>query len=238
MTDEHVHEALKWFDKAIEADPSFGRSYAMRVCSLSYLPGIDLIEADKQVTRALELDPTDAEAHRIMGIIRIKLDRDFGASRKHHERAMELAPNDAYVMGRCAAFYTFAGEPCRALELLDQAEELDPFLPVWVTEERLAALYVLGRYDELVSNSDNLPYQTRRSRIYRAAALVALGNDERARQQIGYALADDPSLSGDYIRSQELFADRKILKQLIARAAEAGLPAKAPKPRPALEVVG
>jgi hypothetical protein len=59
------------------------------------------------------------------------LNTAFDASRKYHEKAMELRPSDAYVKGRSAAFYNFSGDPARALTLLDEAGELDPFLHVW-----------------------------------------------------------------------------------------------------------
>ena len=81
--------------------------------------GIAIHDANK----ALELDPTDPEAHRIMGIVQIKIHGDYETSRYHHDRAMSLAPNNAYVVGRCAAFYNFAGEPVKALELLEKAEK-------------------------------------------------------------------------------------------------------------------
>ena len=97
----------------------------MYVCAWASLPTFDLDLAEKQMAHALELDPTDPESHRIMGSIKM-MRSDFTASRHHHERALELAPNEAYVVGRCGAFYTWVGEPERALGLLDRAEALDP----------------------------------------------------------------------------------------------------------------
>ena len=105
---------------------------------------------------------------------------DFDASRKYHEKAMELSPNDAYIKGRCAAFYTFFGEPARALALLDEAEALDPYPPVWCVEERGIALYVQERYRESIAHLSALPFQTRRSRLYQIAAHMALSETEQA----------------------------------------------------------
>jgi tetratricopeptide (TPR) repeat protein len=149
---------------------------------------------------------------------------EFEASRHHHEKAMMLSPSDAYIKGRSAAFYIFAGEPERALQLLDEAEELDPFLPVWCIEERTAALYGLGRFDEAVAAGRALPFQTRRSRLYRAASRVALGNVPRAREIIAAALAANPDLSADYIRLRESYRDPATRQLLIDRLVEAGLP--------------
>ncbi|AXI42409.1 adenylate/guanylate cyclase domain-containing protein [Sulfitobacter sp. SK011] len=224
VTESQVFEALEWYDKAIKLDSNFGRAYAMRVCTASYLADFDLFKAERDTSKALELDPTDPEAHRIMGIIKLKNHGDFEASRYHHEKAVQLAPNDAYILGRCAAFHTFAGAPDKAMELLDRAGVLDPFLPVWVTEERCAAHYASGQYEEVLVAGRTLAHQTRRSRIYQAAALVALGRTSEARDQISAAMVEDPDLSGDYIILQELFQDKSLLAQIVERAHKAGLP--------------
>lgn len=224
ITDEHVHAAIEWFDRAIAADANFSRPYAMQVCSESFLPSFDINAAEQKLLHALELDSSDPEVHRIMGIVMIKQRGDYKASRHHHQRALELAPNDAYVMGRCAAFYTFVGETEAALSLLQQAEEIDPYLPVWVSEEQVAALYALDRFDELDDCVSKLPFQTRRTRIYQAAAHVARSQIDSGRQQIAAALSDDPALNTDYIRYQELYEDKTVLELLVSRAHEAGLP--------------
>ena len=224
VSDHHIADAMQWFDRSMKADASFARPVAMYVCAWASLPTFDLDLAEKHMAHALELDPTDPESHRIMGSIKM-MRSDFTASRHHHERALEMAPNDAYVVGRCGAFYTWVGEPERALGLLDRAEALDPFLPVWIVEERVAALYVLKRYDEMFAVARALPFQTRRTLIYRMAARIARGESERAGQLRLQALALDPSLSSEYIRIQELFKDRAIVDELVERACAAGLPA-------------
>ena len=96
---------------------------------------------------------------------------------------------------------------------------------MWITEERVAALYALKHYDEMFAVARALPFQTRRTLIYRMAARMARGESERAGQLALQALALDPSLSAEYIRIQELFKDRAIVDELVERACAAGLPA-------------
>ena len=231
VSDANAAEARDWFRRSQEADPGFARPIAMEVCSWSYLPDFDLNEASRMLDRAMELDTSDPELHRIFGIVQIKLNGDFAASRRHHEMALKLAPNDAYIMGRCAAFYTFDGQPERALKLLERAEVLDPFLPVWVVEERVAALYALGRYEEANEEARNLVFQTKRSRLYRAACRVARGDIARATELVAQALADDPGLSTEYVVDQELFRDGDMLRELQDRLIRAGLPQGAATPQ-------
>jgi tetratricopeptide (TPR) repeat protein len=223
VADHHIGEAMRWFEKSMEADASFARPVTMHVCASSYLPSFDLDAGESRVAHALDLDPTDPESHRVMGSLKM-MNGDFVTSRHHHERALELAPNEAYLIGRCAAFYTFAGDPLRALDLLGRAEALDPFLPVWITEERVAALYLLGRYEDMCAVAGALPFQTRRTLIYRMAARMAGGDIDSARKLALQALALDPSLSAEYIPTQEWFKDKAILDELVERACAAGLP--------------
>ncbi len=223
ITDENLREAVNWFRRAIEADPNFARPHAMLTCAWSTLPEFDMDEGMRHVERALELDPNDPEANRIMGSAKMH-SNEFDASRQYHEKAMTLSPSDAYIKGRSAAFYIFAGEPERALALLDEAEELDPFLPVWCVEERVAALYALGQFEESLEVGRALPFQTRRTRLYRAASRVALGHLERARQIVAEALAAAPDLTTNYIQQYEFYRDRTVKRLLIDRLAEAGLP--------------
>jgi adenylate cyclase len=222
ITDENLREAMNWFKRAIEADPGFARPHAMMTCAWSNLSDFDPAEGTRYVERALELDPNEPEANRIMGSIKMGLG-EFEASREYHEKAMALSPSDAYIKGRSASFYTFAGEPHRALQLLDEAEELDPFLPVWCIEERVAALYALGRFDESEAAGRALPFQTRRSRLYRAASRAALGDLEGARRMIAEAIAAAPDLTTGYVERFECYRDSSEKKLLLNRLVEGGL---------------
>jgi len=226
VVDENLREATNWFERAIEADPNFSRPRAMWVCARSGLPEFDMEDGERRTQRALELDPNDPEANRIMGSILMQRGA-YEASRKYHEKAMELSPSDAYIKGRSAAFYNFSGEPERALQLLDEAAELDPFLHVWCIEERVAVLYHLGKYREAIEAALQLTFQTRRSRLYRAAAHAALGETARAREIVAEALASAPGLTVELIVTHECYRDPAIKQKLIDLLVGAGLPERA-----------
>lgn len=104
---ENAVEAMICFERAQEADPQFARAIAMHVCAWSYLPDFDRAAAKQNINRALELDATDPEVRRILGVISILEDNDYESSRQHHEMAVKLAPNDAYIIGRCSPFIHF-----------------------------------------------------------------------------------------------------------------------------------
>ena len=229
VVDQNLREATAWFERAMEADPNFSRPRAMWVCARSGLPEFDMADGERRTQRALELDPNDPEANRIMGSILMQRGA-YEASRKYHEKAMELSTSDAYIKGRSAAFYNFSGEPERALQLLDEAAELDPFLHVWCIEERVAVLYHLGKYREAIEAALQLTFQTRRSRLYSAAAHAALGESERAREIVAEALAAAPGLTADLIAIHECYRDPAVRHRLIDLLVGAGLPEHAAVP--------
>ena len=103
-----ARQAVGWFTKAIEADPNYAAAYAWRVCAASWLPDFDYEQGRRDIHRALELDPCDAEANRIMGALEL-MKGNFDEALAHNRRAMELNPTDAYIKARCAAIFTFVG---------------------------------------------------------------------------------------------------------------------------------
>ncbi|HZH09864.1 MAG TPA: adenylate/guanylate cyclase domain-containing protein [Microvirga sp.] len=224
VLEEHSREAVKCFTRAIELDPSYAAAYAWRVCAASDLPEFSFPESgEHDIRRALELDPCDAEANRIASFFEL-LKGDFDQAVRLMRRAMELNPSDAYIKARCAAVSTFIGEPMEALRMLDEAEALDPLLPVWCIEERGVAYYALGRYEEALEALDRLVFQTFRSRLYRAAALIALDRPGEAGRLVREALASKPNLTVSRFLFQERYRDPLLRQQLRHRLEDAGLP--------------
>jgi adenylate cyclase len=229
VIDDNLRRAVECFERAIEADENFGRPLVMWVCASANLPDFDLDDGENKIRRALELDANEPEANRIMGAI-MMIRGKFDAARTYHERAMALSPSDAYIKGRSAAFYNFVGEPETALKVLDEAAELDPFLHTWCIEERVAALYTLSRLPEAIGAALDLSLQTRRSRLYRAAAHAALGEWDVARDAIAEAVANAPGLTTEFVESQELYRDRDVKRRLLDLLVGAGLPRPQPVP--------
>lgn len=82
----------------------------------------DTLEA---VSKALELDPEDSETVYLAAEVNFEAQR-FGAAKGLYERYLAFHPEDTEVMTRYASALTFAGEPERAVQILDQALQADP----------------------------------------------------------------------------------------------------------------
>ena len=223
VTAEHSRKAVYWFKKAVEADPNFYRPNAMMICAWSDLPEYDEEKANQIATSAYESDPTDPELNRILAWVKFTLG-EFDTGIRLSDQSVELAPHDAYLLGRCAVMHIFNGDPKGGLERLDRAVELDPFVPVYIVEEYLTAYYAMGDFEKVVAEARNLHHQTRRSRCYTAASLVALGRVDAAREVVRTVLEDDPVLTLDYVRGQEFFRDKQTMDTLLDRLRVANLP--------------
>ena len=102
---ENTENAVKYFEKAIEHDPSYARAYAWRACSLGNLsdwqdnsdPSL-FKKAIESAHKAIELDPNDPEAHRVMGSIKFFFENDTELGLYHLEKATKLCPSDIYII--------------------------------------------------------------------------------------------------------------------------------------------
>ena len=223
VTTEYSRDAVKWFERAIEADPNYSLPYAWWVCSASRLPEFDSDKGFKYINKAIELDENNPEAHRIMASYQTWL-RNFEAAEYHCRRAIALNPSNAYIRGRSAAFYVLNHEPERALQLLAEAEALDPFLPVWCLEEKGVALFNLGRYEEAIAALNALAFQTFRSRCYAAACAMALGDWDRARSAAADARAISPERSVTELLGLDTYRIPEDAERLRTLLVQAGLP--------------
>ena len=223
VLEENSREAVRWFTRAIEADPNYGAAYAWRVCAASDLPEFDVDRSEPDIRRALELDSCDPEANRIAAVFEL-LKENFEQAAALTRRAMELNPCDAYIKARAALIMTLIGQAETSLKLLDDAEALDPFLPVWCVEERGVALYALERHQEALDALGKLVFQTYRSRLYRAASLMALNRRDEAASLVREAMVGRANLTISAFLFRERYRDPDTRQRLRRRLRDAGLP--------------
>ena len=187
---EHAEHAVKLFEEAIEVDPNYARAYAWRACSMAwngnwfperYKPGEVFEICTQSVSKALELDPNDHEAHRIMGSISLE-NRDYEKARLHHARAVELCPSDAYILGKNAATLIYYGEPEEALESVQKAVRINPFCPDDLLLDEGLCHYWMGNFEEAIESFQKIKMKGRNSLSYLAVAYASLGEIDKAKE--------------------------------------------------------
>ena len=220
VTAENAKKAVEFFDKAIEVDPDCARAHAWRACSLSnygeWSPeeyGDNLIDlCSNSVIRSLEIDPNDHEAHRIMGAIAL-LRSDFELARHHQERAMELCPSDAYIMGKNAALLVYLGEPDKALKLVQHAMRINPFCPEYLFVDEGMCYFWLEKYSDAANCFKKIKTPSRESLFYFAATLAKLGEEIKSTETLTQALQMTELSVEDFVLTQH-YQNPELLQQL------------------------
>ena len=206
---ENARKAHELFNKAIEIDPNYARAHAWRACSMANTAGWYPDDFDDSwfddctasVTRALEIDSNDPEAHRIMGAIKL-VTGDFDLATYHHERAVELCPSDAYIRSRYASLLIYLGEPQQALDEIHRAMRVDPFCPDVLFEDEGMGYYWLENYTNAIESLRKVKVPTRNSLFYLAAALAKAEQTETASATLKQAVTTmDMSVEG-FVSSQ------------------------------------
>jgi tetratricopeptide (TPR) repeat protein len=225
VTRENAENALKWFDEALKRDPTFGRAHAWRACALATLAewtGEDVWDELARIgKRALELDDTDAESHRIVGSLAF-YSSDFDLAEYHFKRALELNPSHAFIVGRIGELYNFLGDGQTALAYQKRATMLDPFLPEYCRELEAVAYYVMDDFEACYRVVGEFSRPTRRGCAYRLAAATQLDD---APAKITSALQDlqmlDPAFVPEQFIQTEYYKDREIAQLLKRRLEQA-----------------
>ncbi len=227
VTQEDEEQAIHWINMAIEKDPEYGIAYAWRACAVSALEDWTGEDYSDQwlsdVRRALELDDNEAESHRIMGEISL-YDRDFEKTEYHFQRALELNPNNSWIVGRMGHLHIFLGDANKALEFQNRATALDPLLPSYCRELEVVAHYVLGNYKDAVNVASQLLRQSQRTLAYRVAALSHLDDETALNKAVEELLISNANFSIDNFLKNEVYRKDDIPLQLAEDLKKAGFP--------------
>ena len=154
-TREGAFRSIEYYRRAIEADPFYALAYAGLAetyyeLSNSYLPPKETIpKARAAALKALEIDETVAEAHFVLGLIRMFYDWDWAGAESALKRALQLNPGSAKAHQRYAMYLDMMGRFDEALAEIRLGHELDP-LSLLINITIGYTYYLMGLYDEAV----------------------------------------------------------------------------------------
>ena len=125
--------AFAYFRQGIDKDPKYAPLYAGLADAYGRLPFYTdtrpseaFPKAKEAAARALQLEPTVAEAHASMAYILNYYDWDRSGAEQEFKRALELDPNDAAAHHAYGRFLASIGRVGEARAELSHAQELDP----------------------------------------------------------------------------------------------------------------
>jgi TolB-like protein/DNA-binding winged helix-turn-helix (wHTH) protein/Tfp pilus assembly protein PilF len=153
-TEESLEKATEYFQRAIDKDPRYAPAYAGLADCYSIFgdngfrrPREVFPQARTAAMRALEIDPTLAEAHTSLGSVMKAYEWDWAGAEREFRRAIELNPNYSTARQFHGELLESVGRYEEAVAELKRACQLDPFAPrvygilAWI-------LYLARRYDE------------------------------------------------------------------------------------------
>ena len=105
--------------------------------------------------RALELDPTLAEAYSALGLASVCYDFDWTGAETNHQRSVELNPNNATGHQWYSFYLQMAGRFDEAVAEMHRAQEIDP-LSSLIMHSLAWCFYHARRFDEALAAYSNL----------------------------------------------------------------------------------
>lgn len=154
---ESLKEALNSFQYAIRLDSTYAEAYVGMAQCYQFMIRYSFIDREEgspkaleAVDKALELDPSNGRAYATLGLIKIAGYWDIYGPESDFQKAIRLSPNDAWVYASYAQYLRWLGDYEQAMEIAQQAAELDPLNPLtnmWRTQLHI----LLGQYDKAIN---------------------------------------------------------------------------------------
>ncbi|HXW89223.1 MAG TPA: protein kinase [Terriglobales bacterium] len=149
-----INAAISYFHQAIEKDPSYALAYEGLADAYSTLPTYGGVpseataKSNAAARKALELDPTLARAHTVLGANEMEYDWDFAGGEAEYKKGFALDPNDASAHQWYAEDITWlGGRREEGIAEINRAAQLDPQSLI-IAMEVGDLQFFDGRYDE------------------------------------------------------------------------------------------
>lgn len=242
-------KARELIDRALDLDPNYATAWAMRAWLHfaeadvgSGIKSSDQFEAAQALAfqcghRALEIDPDCAEAYGILALTHLNAD-EHDKAMEMTERAINLAPNNAEILGGVAsAVMRKSGRPERGAELVKKAMRLSPFYRPGLLRALGNNYRMSGRLEEAVAcYRESLKRESGYLAPYvnLASALGELGRANEAKDIIRKIYELEPNFSvSAYVKGLS-YRNKSDLERIADGLIKAGLPANTSEP-PAIE---
>lgn len=219
MTQADMVEAIRLLTRAIELDPGLARAWVELYHSHSLLASYGVSpESERKVAveaaeRAVRLDPSDAEAHAVLGMS-FGERGDLTRAKGELDTALRMAPGSAEILTFYVGWASTFGEPERGVKLVDQVIRLDPNYPLWATGVFAYAYFMSGRYEDALKMQARMTLETYNLPKWsiRCGSLAALGRTEDATACVAEAIKRFPDLTIEAMVNEPGFSEAEHLR--------------------------
>ncbi len=202
LTAADEEEAVHLLNRAIELDPGLARAWVELFHAHNLLavfgvnPESERKDAAEAAERAVLLDPSDAEAHAVLGMS--LSDRgDKNRAKVEMDTALSLAPGSAEILTFYAGYASGFDEPERGAEMVDKVLRLDPIYPTWASTFFSSAYFMAGRYEDALKMLERMTPENYHmgNWVVRSSSLGALGRIEEAKDSVRATLKQHPDMT-------------------------------------------
>jgi tetratricopeptide (TPR) repeat protein len=136
---ENLLEAKKLFEETIRLDANYDPGYSGLARTISLFPtysnnysGKDvIIPAKAEATKALNLNPKNAEAYSVIGYVAYNYEWDWETAEAAFKKSIEIVDDDAELYNFIGDYYQTVMHPFLTIEMESKALELDPLNPTY-----------------------------------------------------------------------------------------------------------
>lgn len=158
-----LKKSIECFLEAIDTDPNYALAYAGLADAYALLgsatgghsPCETYPRAKAAALKALEIDPTLAEAYTSLGFFNLLYDWDWSAAERVFRRAIQLNPGYASAHDGYGFFFKVTGQCDAAVTECKCAQKLDPLSP-FINISLAWAYYFARRFDEAIQHNQKV----------------------------------------------------------------------------------
>ncbi len=157
---ELMEQAVAYFRQAIQLDPNYAPAYAGLAASASRAAATatgavaDRLglykESQDAALKAIQFDESLSEAHTALANVLLVYKWNFQESKKEHQRALQLNPNNAEALHGYAVLLGALGRQGDSIAEFERAIQLDP-LALPLKGDAGEAYAQAGKYDQAIS---------------------------------------------------------------------------------------
>jgi adenylate cyclase len=136
LSRDSLQKAIDAFNRAVEIDPSYAPAWAELADTYLWGGGSEKLSrkeraalADQAIERAISIDPDYAFAYYVRGISWIFTKRNFDRAIEDFEHALELEPDNAFMIAAIGKHAVVTGKFDRAITQFQAALALEPVVP-------------------------------------------------------------------------------------------------------------
>ena len=162
VTPADMRNAIQCFEQAVAIEPGYAQAYAMTAAAYSYLGATGQMLPHKvfeivhrNADKALQLDGSIAEGHAAKASAYLFYEWKWKEAYEALQKAKDLNPGFIETYQLLAMFYIVMGEKQKAVEVMEEAEKIDPLSPMVI--QSLGNMYVFAeRFDDAIAQARKL----------------------------------------------------------------------------------